>query len=181
MSNFYIADTHFGHDNIIRLCNRPFKNAEEMDKVLIENWNSVVTDKDDVYILGDFAYRFEQGKLQQYLESLKGRKYMILGNHDKDIRRNAHNDAFVWVKDYADISDNGRRVILSHYPMVEWNGFFRGSIHLYGHIHNNVDNAAYSIMSKIANAYNVGADILDYTPRTLDEVISYNEKFKSKH
>ena len=181
MSNFYISDTHFGHDNIIRLCNRPFKNAEEMDETLIKNWNSVVTDKDDVYILGDFAYRFEQGKLQHYLESLNGRKYMILGNHDKDIRRNAHKDAFVWVKDYADISDNGRRVILSHYPMVEWNGFFRGSIHLYGHIHNNVNNQAYKIMRNIENAYNVGVDILGYMPQKLEQVIELNKQFNNIH
>ncbi len=181
MSNFYIADTHFGHSNILKFCHRPFANTDEMDKALIENWNSVVTDKDDVYILGDFAYRFERGKLQHYLESLKGRKYMILGNHDKDIRRDAQRDAFVWVKDYADINDNGRRVILSHYPMVEWNGFFRGSIHLYGHIHNNVDNQAYKIMRGIENAYNVGVDILGFTPQTLDNVIRLNKQFNSTH
>lgn len=177
MSIFYISDLHLGHDNIIRMCHRPFANSEEMDKTLIANWNSVVTDKDEVYILGDFAYRFEQGKLQQYLKELKGKKYMILGNHDKDIRRNAQKDAFEWVRDYAEINDNGTRVILSHYPMVEWNGYFRGSVHLYGHIHNNVDNAAFRIMSTLENAYNVGADILDFTPRTLEEVIKYNYRF----
>ena len=106
---------------------------------------------------------------------------MILGNHDKDIRRNAHKDAFVWVKDYADISDNGRRVILSHYPMVEWNGFFRGSIHLYGHIHNNVNNQAYKIMRNIENAYNVGVDILGYMPQKLEQVIEFNNQFNNRH
>lgn len=177
MSIYYISDLHLGHDNIIRHCNRPFKNAEEMDKVLIDNWNSVVTDKDDVYILGDFAFRFERGKLEQYLSALKGRKYFILGNHDKEIRKLKHNDQFVWIKDYAEISDNGRRVILSHYPMVEWNGYFRNSIHLYGHIHNNVENQAYKIVAQLQNAYNVGADILDFTPQTLDDVIKYNNEF----
>ena len=61
--------------------------------------------------------------------------------------------------------------------MVEWNGYFRSSVHLYGHIHNNVDNAAFRIMSTLENAYNVGADILDFTPRTLEEVIKYNYRF----
>ena len=73
-----------------------------------------------------------------------------------------------------------KKVILSHYPMVEWNGFFRGSIHLYGHIHNNIQNNAYKIMENIDNAYNVGADILDFTPKTLSEVIQYNTKFFGK-
>ena len=57
--NHYIADTHFGHDNIRRLSNRPFDSIEEMDETIINNWNSKVTDDDDVYILGDFSHKSE--------------------------------------------------------------------------------------------------------------------------
>ncbi len=58
--NYYIADTHFGHNNILRLSNRPFNTIEEMDRTIIVNWNSRVTDRDDVYILGDFSYKREE-------------------------------------------------------------------------------------------------------------------------
>ena len=80
MVNYYIADTHFGHDNIRKLSNRLFNTIEEMDKAIIDNWNSIVTDNDDVYILGDFSYKSEDKIV--YLKQLKGRKHLIVGNHD---------------------------------------------------------------------------------------------------
>ena len=189
MSNFYVADTHFGHENIIRLCNRPFKNAEEMDEVLIQNWNSVVTDADTVYILGDLAFSKGEKKPSDYLRELKGRKIMILGNHDydisKNIRRYIDNRYLDSIHDYfelfEDIGSDRRKVVLSHYPMVEWNGYFRNSIHLYGHIHNNVENNAYKIMRNIDNAYNVGVDIINYMPQRLEDVIKLNKNFIENH
>ena len=179
---YYISDLHFGHYNIIKLCHRPFKDADEMDEILISNWNAIVQPEDTVYILGDLCYR--NGKPPEYyLERLNGRKYLILGNHDTDLAKNRRSGRFPqleWIRDYAEISDGNRKLVLSHYPMVEWNGFFRDTIHLYGHIHNNTENAAYHIMKDIKNAYNVGADILGFTPRTLDQVIRMNKKFREK-
>lgn len=84
--NYYIADTHFGHDNIRRLSNRPFETIEEMDRTIIDNWNSRVTDNDDVYILGDFSYKSEDSVL--YLKKVKGRKHLIIGNHDEKLLKN---------------------------------------------------------------------------------------------
>lgn len=78
MSNFYISDTHFGHSNIIRHCNRPFVNADEMDEVLIKNWNSVVTNRDTVYILGDFAFSKGIKQPSEYLRELNGLLYFNL-------------------------------------------------------------------------------------------------------
>lgn len=184
MSNFYISDTHFGHFNIIKHCNRPFSTAEEMDNTIIQNWNKVVSDNDTVYILGDLAFSKGAKEPAEYLRQLNGKKIMIVGNHDYDISKNRSkylkNNLFSGIYDYLEISDSlgkeMKKVILSHYPMAEWNGFFRGSIHLYGHVHNNKQNMSYEIMKKINNAYNVGADILDFTPRTLSEVIQYNKK-----
>ena len=83
---FYIADTHFGHDNIRKLSNRPFSTVEEMDNALINNWNSVVTDDDDVYILGDFSYKSEDPI--DYLKKLNGKKHLIVGNHDNKLLKN---------------------------------------------------------------------------------------------
>ena len=65
--------------------------------------------------------------------------------------------------------------------MVEWNGYFRNSIHLYGHIHNNVENNAYKIMRNIDNAYNVGVDIINYMPQRLEDVIKLNKNFMENH
>ena len=174
---YYISDLHFGHENIIRLCNRPFKNVREMDETLIKNWNSVIKPEDEVYILGDLIFRASKAPAD-YFSKLNGKKYLIKGNHDKINYQ--WKPYFEWIKDYAEVEDNGRRVILSHYPMVEWNGFFRGSIHLFGHIHNNTENNSYKIMRNIDNAYNVGADIIEFTPQTLDNIIHYNKVFNKE-
>lgn len=79
---FFTSDLHLGHENCIRLCNRPFSSIEEMDETLIENWNHKVTGKDTVYILGDLIYR-SQKPPEEYLRRLRGKKHLILGNHDR--------------------------------------------------------------------------------------------------
>lgn len=179
--NFYISDLHLGHSNIMKLSKRPFKTIEEMDETLIKNWNEKVTDNDDVYILGDFSYKSGKNP-KEYLDRLNGRKHLIIGNHDGRILKDPScRKCFVDIKDIDTIQDNGKTVVLFHYPITEWNGFFRGVIHLYGHIHNNVENETYKLISQIKNSYNVGVDILDFCPRTLNEVIEFNNKFKEAH
>lgn len=178
--NFYIADLHFGHSAVIYHSRRPFGSIEEMDKTLINNWNVAVREDDNVYILGDFCYK--SGKpASEYLKQLKGNKYLILGNHDSAKSASIIYDGVIWARPYAEIKDGGQKIVLSHYPMAEWNGFFHGSIHLYGHIHNNTANNAYRVMKNIEGAYNVGADILGFTPRILEEVIEANKVFQKNH
>lgn len=84
--NFYIADTHFGHEKVIEFCRRPFKNIEEMDEVIIKNWNEVVNHEDHVYILGDMIYRNKK-EPSYYLKQLKGHKHLILGNHEEYLKK----------------------------------------------------------------------------------------------
>ena len=165
---FYISDTHLGHKNIIKHCNRPFKTVEEMDETIINNWNKVVKKDDEVYILGDFSYRNSTSGAN-YLKRLNGKKFLIIGNHDNvtpEMRA-----LFEWVGVYKEVHDNGHKIVLFHYPIVEWDGYFRDSYHFYGHIHNNFENDAHKIMKDIPHAYNVGADILGFTPRTFDEIV----------
>ena len=81
MSIFYIADTHFGHENSIRFCNRPFADVNEMNRTLIKNWNAKVTPDDDVYVLGDFAYRCATS-VRNIARQLNGKKHLVVGNHD---------------------------------------------------------------------------------------------------
>ena len=78
---YFTADLHFYHDKIIRHTQRPFHNVEEMDKALIQKWNNKVSSQDEVYILGDFTMKGAENALA-CLYSLKGRKYLIRGNHD---------------------------------------------------------------------------------------------------
>lgn len=182
--NYYISDLHFGHFNVIVMNHRPFETVEEMNETIIKNWNETVKDDDHVYILGDVFYRFD-GNMEKVLKELKGQKHLIIGNHDGRLLKNKKAlQLFESVDYYKEINEtlNGQptQVIMCHYPIVKWNGFFRSSIHLYGHIHNST-NETYEIMKKVPKAYNVGADILDFCPRTLESVISYNEKFKKKY
>lgn len=98
---YFTADTHFFHSNIINLCDRPFKNVDEMNKVLIRNWNSYITELDEIYILGDFLFKGTGSQANAILNTLKGKKYLIRGNHDKFLNdENFDMSAFEWVKDY---------------------------------------------------------------------------------
>ncbi len=167
---YYIADMHLGHENIIRLSNRPFKSVEEMDKTLIKNFNEVVTDEDDVYFIGDVS--FKAGDPVKYLKQLNGKKHLIIGNHDGSILKNpAARKMFVSIDNYKEIMDEGRKVILFHYPIAEWNGYFRNTYHIYGHTHNNTTNPSYEYMKSLNNCFNVGVDNTNFYPKTLSQLI----------
>lgn len=191
---FYIADTHFGHKNIINFDNRPFSSTKEMEDVIVKNWNSVVTNDDDVYILGDFCWDKEDEWIR-VLNRLNGNKYLIKGNHDLRQMSQRLKNMFRDIKDYKEIKDNGRHIILSHYPIL----FYRGSYgenmwHFHGHTHNRtdeeyarndfvwelVDQRRKYVMQFGAPSYlnrghivNVGCmmECMKYTPRTADELI----------
>lgn len=168
--NYYIADTHFGHDNIRRLSNRPFNSVEEMDTTIIDNWNSKVTDNDDVYILGDFS--FKGGDPIEYLKKLRGRKHLIIGNHDNKLLKNPGcKKYFVEIIDMKMVNDNGTQIVLCHYPLVEWNGYYRNVLHFYGHVHNTYHNETTKYARDMKNAYNVGVDVIGFAPCTLDEIV----------
>lgn len=175
MNTFYISDLHFYHKNIINLCDRPYETIEEMNEDIIEKWNSVVTSDDVVRILGDIAFpksQDEVDKIIQIVKRLNGNKTLIVGNHDwKLLKNEKFIKLFSSIENYMMVKDNGRKVILFHYPIEEWDGYYRDSIHLYGHVHNN--NVG---LKEIKNRYNVSADVIGFTPKTLDELIELNSK-----
>ena len=88
---FYTADLHLGHENVITYSNRPFSNAAEMLECIILNWNSVVSADDDVYIIGDMFFKINSKEQLEILRRLKGRKHLILGNHDRGFNSNIRN------------------------------------------------------------------------------------------
>lgn len=149
MADFLIGCTHFGHENIIRLANRPFSSVQEMDDEMIRRWNDAVGKKDTVYHLGDFAFRGAPGG--DYLRRLNGRVVTLRGNHDPNL----------WGVDYLTVKVNKTRAVLFHYPIEEWDGWYRGAVHFHAHTHSP------NFVSGIRRG-NVGADAINFTPIRLD-------------
>jgi calcineurin-like phosphoesterase family protein len=137
---YFTSDTHFGHENIVEFCNRPFGSVFAMDEGLIANWNARVRDGDTVYHLGDFCWGNAQ-LWKRFRERLNGNICFIRGNHDKQVNQKL----FQWVKDYAEIMVDGQRIILFHYPMRSWNHSGRGAWHLFGHCHGKMPQLGKSI------------------------------------
>lgn len=159
MKEYITSDLHFGHKNIIKYENRPFQDVEEMDNCLINMWNNTVNDNDLVYILGDFSW-YGGAKTIEILKRLKGRKILIVGNHDCNYLDKIDFDKslFEEICYYKEIKRNKRLICMMHYPIANWNGEEHGSIHLFGHIHT-MDNEAQRFMLKRHNCYNVGYDV----------------------
>lgn len=132
MTVWFTADTHFGHANVIALCSRPFETVTEMDRALVDIWNSRVSPDDDVWHLGDFSHRNAKAA-SSYLARLHGRKRLIWGNHDSEEVRGL--DVWASSQQMAEIAVDGTRLVLMHYAMKVWPGDRRGAIHLYGHSH----------------------------------------------
>jgi calcineurin-like phosphoesterase family protein len=175
--NYYIGDLHFGHTAAINFDQRPFDNVGEMDGYMIRAWNARCDKNSQIYILGDFAFRNEQS-FSWYLKQLKGQKHLIVGNHDTRLLKDSEAMSyFVSVDYYREISDCQKHIVLSHYPIAEWNGFYSGSYHIYGHIHGKTDGA-FLYMKQYDHALNAAAVINNYMPVTFGELIENNRIFK---
>lgn len=175
--NLYISDVHFGHRAVIDFEPRPFLDVDEMDRALIQLWNSRVAKNDQIYVLGDFAFHNEK-PYSWYLKQLKGQKHLIIGNHDtKLLKDDEAMSYFVTVDKMRHVSDSGKELCICHFPLAEWNGFHRGAIHIYGHIHNRTDGA-FQYMKQFDTALNAAACINNYTPASLNELIRNNQIFK---
>lgn len=174
MAIFYISDTHFGHKNILKYDNRPYFTVAEMDADLIKRWNNAVKSTDTVYHLGDFSW-LKPAEESEILQQLNGTKILIRGNHD-------YKPTAEWaeVLPFAEIVDNGRHVILSHFPIASYKNMTHGYYHLYGHVHNSFEDGLFDAYrrawekhyEKQMRSFNVGCmnPLMDYTPRTLDEI-----------
>lgn len=187
--NYYISDTHLGHKNIVKLDEqgggRHFENIEEHDNLIVENWNKTVTPSDKVYILGDFSW-LNGHDTEEILRNLNGIKFLIKGNHDRWSKDSSCKRYFQGIYDYKMISDNGRKVVLSHYPILFYQNQHKNAIHLYGHVHITKEEALFQMMAMNVsscigvpmNSYNVGCMIkyMDYTPRTLDQIMTGEAK-----
>lgn len=193
--NYYISDLHFG-------CQNKYEGRTlDHDKLIKENWNKTVTNGDTVYILGDIG-REGGNKEMEYLceviSTLKGRKVLVQGNHEK-LKDARLRQLFVEITSYKEITDNynglNHNLVLSHYPIYVWNNCYKGWLHLYGHTHENTDELLYQEslqrLRKLCReenikgfqiknppyAYNVGSMLsyINYCPRTLKEILEANK------
>ena len=169
MPNIFItSDTHFGHANIIKLCKRPFASVEEMDETLIANWNAVIRPGDRVYHLGDFCHHTRNiAQKCTLLKRLNGYTSLILGNHDDPV--SIKHTSIPWYGEpemYRELSIDGKaRAILFHYPIVEWNGWYRGNLHFHGHQHNTKALQA-------ERRIDVGVDANNFKPWALEDLVA---------
>ena len=176
---YFTADTHFGHNAIIRMCSRPFEDVNEMNRALIDSWNARVHEDDTIYIVGDMFYRCTD--VESILRRLHGRKRLILGNHDESWLKQAdYRRYFISIDHYLEISDGAHALTLCHYPMVTWKHDHR-SYMIHGHIHANTDADFWPLLRERERALNAGVDINGYQPVTFDELIANNRCFKELH
>lgn len=174
---FFISDTHFGHENIIKFCNRPFGSVAEMDEKLIENWNSVVGPNDYVFHLGDFCFKGSQ-YWDRILDQLNGHKFLSWGNHDIKNLRDGSMAKFDWVGPQAYLTVGGRGVILNHFPFLCYGGSYRNIDNavyaLHGHTHLNLSDDSGKDIKRLDMCFptqlDVGVDAHGYRPISFEEV-----------
>ena len=169
MQTFFTSDTHFDDEFAIQYFNRPFQSVDEMNAVMVERWNTVVTDEDIVYHLGDFTPK-DLRHLTKWSNQLHGNIKILPGNMDRH-----------WLKDFAasdkvevlpplvalEFSGTGtagqsQLIVLCHYSMQVWERSNHGSWHLFGHTHGKLEG--------IGLSFDVGVDCTDYVPLSLDQV-----------
>ena len=175
MKYWFTADTHFGHGNIIKYSNRPFRSANHMDEVIIKNWNEKVNKEDVVYHLGDFGFTRKVGfdlfsVVKNIINKLNGQINLLLGNHDYQNYNQKALSLFASVADVREKNINGIRVVMCHYPMIVWPGKHKGSIMLCGHSHNNLP-ATRKDSKYIGKILDVGVDGNNYYPYSFEDVI----------
>ncbi len=137
---FLTADLHLSHSAIIRYTGRPYINAHEMDLAILKNWNEVVPEDGEVYILGDVSFG-SPGYTSSILTKMNGKKYLVRGNHDRHVAKIAY--CFEWIKDYHELivqdERNKHTIVLSHFCFRVWNKSHHGSFHAFGHSHGGLE------------------------------------------
>lgn len=204
---FYISDLHFFHDDLNKNMDmRGFENVEAMNSYMIEQWNKKVRKNDETVILGDFSMG-KTAQTEEILNALNGKKYMIIGNHDRFLSdKKFDTSLFKWIEPYKEVKDDKRRVILCHYPIFCYKGQYHvddkgepKTYMLYGHVHNTYDEVLVNSFQNITrNALrpefhdepekgripcqmiNCFCMFSDYTPLTLDEWIEVDARRRSE-
>lgn len=176
---WFTSDLHFGHAKVIEYCNRPYKDAQHMNEILIQNWNSVVKPDDEVYHLGDFAF-LKDSDIDKITCRLNGKIHGIWGNHDKG--RNLTNHGFVSMYEFAELRLAKDIIVkMCHFPYTGDHDDKDRYPHLrpiksdnkwllHGHVHG-----LWQVMPQ-ERMINVGCDVWNYKPISADQVIDIIRK-----
>jgi calcineurin-like phosphoesterase family protein len=172
MKTFFTSDTHFNHSNIIKYCNRPFADANDMNETLIANWNNVMTTDDIVYHLGDFAFG-DVDQVNDVMQRLNFKHmHFIKGNHDKPFLKwfysvpHGMGTKITIYPEFLETKIEGHQFVLCHYAMRVWNQSHRGALHLYGHSHGTLPDDPNS------KSFDAGVDCWAYRPISMDRVLA---------
>lgn len=166
MGNIWITgDTHFGHTNIIKYCDRPFKNVEDMDTYIIDRLNHCVGENDVLYHLGDFSYWHGNVDAKEYRSRIRCRNvHLIVGNHDyKMLNYFRQNKLFSSISDLGRIKHDGKEIVTCHYAMRVWNKSHYGVAHAYGHSHGTLPDDPNAL------SMDVGVDPMNFCPISWDQ------------
>lgn len=157
---FFTADTHFCHRFVAE--HRGFNSSDEMNEVLIDNWNAVISKSDRVYHLGDVSLG-PPTKTRELIDQLNGQIYLISGNHDTAAEHKLCRDRFVWIKDYYGLKVEDQYICLFHYAMRTWNRMHHNSYHLHGHSHGTLEEPS-------NRSFDIGVDCWNFKPVSYEQV-----------
>jgi calcineurin-like phosphoesterase family protein len=171
---FFTSDTHFGHENILKYCHRPFINITEHDEELIRRWNEVVPPDGIVFHLGDIAFCSEV-YLKEILKRLNGKIYWILGNHDWRRITPGIMNRFEHITQQMMIKIDGENIYLNHFPFLCYPDSKRHTVYqFFGHVHSGPLSQDGSDISRLVNLmpnqYDVGVDNNNFTPVSFQEI-----------
>lgn len=185
---FFTSDMHFGHEGIIKFANRPYSNIEEMDNALINNWNNIVPADGLTFVLGDIGF-CSKSKIVNIFKQLNGTKILIRGNHDSNYKDDILESIFEEIHDilYVRVLDNVSSkyvyMVLCHYPMLDWQGSFKGAWQIFGHLHTRELVEFDTLKTKLfASQYDVGVDNNNFKPISfyeLKEIMKSQSKISS--
>ena len=175
---YFIADTHFGQADMIRACGRPFADATEMDETMIALWNERVSERDTVYVIGDMFV--QRRDAEAILGRLKGKKQLIIGNHDEAWLGNADTSRyFLGVHPLLEVNDGKHLLTLCHYPLLTWKDEAH-SYMIHGHLHNNTADDFFPLLAKRERVLNAGVELNGYRPVLFEELVQNNVIHKQK-
>lgn len=155
---YFISDTHFGHKNILKYDQRPFDSIEEHDETLLGNIHKTLQRGDVLLHLGDVAW--SQQSFDWFYDNVRKDIvfYFIRGNHD-----NRWTCPGITQKDVFQLKHREHKFFLSHYPHLSWPNRFHGSLHLFGHVHGNLQG--------VGRSMDISANMIGYKPISVEEVI----------
>jgi calcineurin-like phosphoesterase family protein len=165
MADFFTSDTHYGHENIIKYCKRPFSSVQEMNDGLVKNINEKVGQLDTLWHLGDFSMGGESNFLEFRKRINCQNVVLILGNHDSKKVVYKHKSLFKAIHEFYEYSSgNGFSVVMCHYALKVWNKSHYGRYHLYGHSHGTLPDDPNSL------SFDIGVDCHNFMPLSVEEI-----------